>query len=129
MLLWIFTIAYKLFVKMRSWVLISFLSIAMFVVDLLLMSYLNYLVLVLKNLMVVTDGSILLLIYVFVLKHYFGMATQSLLWNSVKKFLTCGLIGLTISDRYASIVPVRGASMSPTFNPQARNFTGTFLER
>ena len=57
------------------------------------------------------------------------MATQSLLWNSVKKFLTCGLIGLTISDRYASIVPVRGASMSPTFNPQARNFTGTFLER
>ena len=72
MLLWIFTIAYKLFVKMRSWVLISFLSIAMFVVDLLLMSYLNYLVLVLNNLMVVTDGSILLPIYLFVLKLWNG---------------------------------------------------------
>ncbi|KAL4606199.1 uncharacterized protein LOC142609749 isoform X1 [Castanea sativa] len=55
------------------------------------------------------------------------MGTQSLLWNSVKKFLTCGLIGLTISDRYASIVPVRGASMSPTFNPRARNFTDDYV--
>nr|POE58522.1 mitochondrial inner membrane protease subunit 2 [Quercus suber] len=55
------------------------------------------------------------------------MGTQSLLWNSVKKFLTCGLIGLTISDRYASIVPVRGASMSPTFNPRPRNFTDDYV--
>lgn len=35
-----------------------------------------------------------------------------------KNFFTYGLIGLTISDRYISVVPIRGCSMSPTFNPQ-----------
>ncbi|GMY25485.1 mitochondrial inner membrane protease subunit 2 [Fagus crenata] len=50
------------------------------------------------------------------------MGSGNILWNSVKKYFTFGLIGLTVSDRYASIVPVRGASMSPTFNPQADTF-------
>lgn len=56
------------------------------------------------------------------------MGSGNILWNSVKKYFTFGLIGLTVSDRYASIVPVRGASMSPTFNPQADTFMGTYLE-
>ena len=56
------------------------------------------------------------------------METRNVLWNLAKKYFTFGLIGLTVSDRYASIVPVRGASMSPTFNPQASNFTGIFLK-
>ncbi|PIA32184.1 hypothetical protein AQUCO_04500051v1 [Aquilegia coerulea] len=38
------------------------------------------------------------------------------LWNVTRNVLTCGLIGLTISDRYAGIAPVRGLSMVPTFN-------------
>ncbi|KAK9291262.1 hypothetical protein L1049_009450 [Liquidambar formosana] len=45
------------------------------------------------------------------------MGSQKFLWNVAKKYFTFGLITLTISDRYASIVPVRGLSMSPTFNP------------
>lgn len=55
------------------------------------------------------------------------MGTRNVLWNLANKYFTFGLIGLTVSDRYASIVPVRGASMSPTFNPQASNFTGNVL--
>ncbi|KAG2690833.1 hypothetical protein I3760_09G208100 [Carya illinoinensis] len=46
------------------------------------------------------------------------MGTRNLLWNVANKYFTFGLVGLTISDRYASIVPVRGGSMSPAFNPQ-----------
>lgn len=57
------------------------------------------------------------------------MGTRNVLWNFANKYFTFGLIGLTVSDRYASIVPVRGASMSPTFNPQASSFTGIFLKR
>ncbi|TYK24969.1 mitochondrial inner membrane protease subunit 2 [Cucumis melo var. makuwa] len=34
------------------------------------------------------------------------------------------ILGVTISDRYASVVPIRGASMSPTFNPIATSLTG-----
>lgn len=45
------------------------------------------------------------------------MGSQNLLWSIAKKCFTFGLVGLTISDRYASIVSVRGVSMSPTFNP------------
>lgn len=45
------------------------------------------------------------------------MGTVNFIWNLTKNYFTFGLIGLTISDRYASIVPVGGISMSPTFNP------------
>ncbi|KAL1824699.1 hypothetical protein DCAR_0312787 [Daucus carota subsp. sativus] len=45
------------------------------------------------------------------------MKRLNFLWNVSKNFFTCGIIGLTISDRYISIVPIRGGSMSPTFNP------------
>ncbi|XP_010029104.1 mitochondrial inner membrane protease subunit 2 isoform X2 [Eucalyptus grandis] len=49
----------------------------------------------------------------------FAMGTRSLLWDITKKYFTVGLIGLTVSDRYASIVSVRGSSMSPAFNPRS----------
>lgn len=45
------------------------------------------------------------------------MGTVNFLLNLTKNYFTFGLIGLTVSDRYASIVPVGGISMSPTFNP------------
>lgn len=51
------------------------------------------------------------------------MGTQKFLWSFTKKYVTVGLIALTVSDRYASILPVRGCSMSPTFNPGGSNFT------
>ncbi|XP_058214485.1 uncharacterized protein LOC131325977 [Rhododendron vialii] len=57
------------------------------------------------------------------------MGTQNLLWGFAKKCFTCGLVALTISDRYASIVPVRGASMSPTFNPRSSSSVGSFDDR
>nr|XP_027065979.1 mitochondrial inner membrane protease subunit 2-like isoform X1 [Coffea arabica]XP_027065980.1 mitochondrial inner membrane protease subunit 2-like isoform X1 [Coffea arabica] len=56
------------------------------------------------------------------------MGTRNFLWNSAKKFFTIGLIGLTVSDRYFSIVPVRGYSMSPTFNPQISSYTGSLTD-
>ncbi|GAV75476.1 Peptidase_S24 domain-containing protein [Cephalotus follicularis] len=45
------------------------------------------------------------------------MGSLKFLWDVSKSCLTAGLISLTFSDRFASIVPVRGTSMSPTFNP------------
>ncbi|KAK6943117.1 Peptidase S26 [Dillenia turbinata] len=45
------------------------------------------------------------------------MSSRKFLWDVSRKFFTVGLIGLTVSDRYVSIFPVRGASMSPTLNP------------
>lgn len=45
------------------------------------------------------------------------MGTQNFLWNMTKYIFTGSLIGVTISDRYASVVSVKGVSMSPTFNP------------
>jgi inner membrane protease subunit 2 len=53
------------------------------------------------------------------------MGSGSLLWNLTKKYLTVGVIGLTITDRYASVVPVRGGSMSPTFNPRTNTVLGS----
>ena len=53
------------------------------------------------------------------------MGSGSLLWNLTKKYLTAGVIGLTITDRFASIVPVRGGSMSPTFNPRTNTGLGS----
>lgn len=45
------------------------------------------------------------------------MGTQNILWNMTKYVFTGSLIGVTISDRYASVVSLKGGSMSPTFNP------------
>lgn len=45
------------------------------------------------------------------------MGTSSFLWNCTKKFITAGVITVTVSDRFVTVVPVRGGSMSPTFNP------------
>ncbi|KAJ9540143.1 hypothetical protein OSB04_026649 [Centaurea solstitialis] len=56
------------------------------------------------------------------------MGTPSFLWNICKSSFTFGLIGLTISDRFASIVPVRGFSMSPTFNPDNSILLGSFTD-
>lgn len=55
------------------------------------------------------------------------MGARNGFWNLANKCFTCGLIGLTVSDRYASVVPVRGASMSPTFNPRPSNFTDDYV--
>lgn len=49
------------------------------------------------------------------------MGTWNFLWEVTKKSFTGGVIGLTFSDRFYSIVPVRGDSMSPTFNPQRKS--------
>ncbi|XP_063948393.1 uncharacterized protein LOC108218212 [Daucus carota subsp. sativus] len=45
------------------------------------------------------------------------MVSLNFISSLSKNFFTYGLKGLTISDRYISVVPVRGCSMSPTFNP------------
>ncbi|EYU41884.1 hypothetical protein MIMGU_mgv1a021909mg [Erythranthe guttata] len=37
--------------------------------------------------------------------------------NVGRKYFAAGLIGLAISDRYASLMVVRGCSVAPTFNP------------
>ncbi|KAK4432289.1 Mitochondrial inner membrane protease subunit [Sesamum alatum] len=52
------------------------------------------------------------------------MAARGFLWSSAKKCFTAGLIGLTVSDRYASFMAVRGSSMSPTLNPNNKNSSG-----
>ena len=53
------------------------------------------------------------------------MGTPSVLWSIAKKCFTVGLITLTVSDRFASLVSVRGASMSPTFNPKTNTLLGS----
>ncbi|XP_043712092.1 mitochondrial inner membrane protease subunit 2-like isoform X2 [Telopea speciosissima] len=53
------------------------------------------------------------------------MVIPSFLWNFTKKSMTGGLIGLTISDRYASVASVQGLSMHPTFNPGTTTFLGS----
>lgn len=45
------------------------------------------------------------------------MGAKTFIWNVCKSYFTIGLFGLTVTDRYASITPVRGQSMSPTLNP------------
>ncbi|KAF7845376.1 mitochondrial inner membrane protease subunit 2 [Senna tora] len=52
------------------------------------------------------------------------MGTGSFLWNFTKKFITFGVITVTVSDRYVTIVPVRGGSMSPTLNPKTSSSFG-----
>ncbi|XWS59950.1 hypothetical protein CRYUN_Cryun08bG0166200 [Craigia yunnanensis] len=56
------------------------------------------------------------------------MGTPSVLWNIAKKCFTVGLITLTVSDRFASIVSIRGASMSPTFNPKTNTLLGSLSD-
>ncbi|XP_050213982.1 uncharacterized protein LOC126665278 [Mercurialis annua] len=56
------------------------------------------------------------------------MGSSNFLWSLAKKYLTVGLIGITITDRYASIVHVRGASMSPVFNPETSTFWGSSID-
>ncbi|CAF2102545.1 unnamed protein product [Brassica rapa] len=55
------------------------------------------------------------------------MGIQNLLWQVTKKAFTGGIIGVTISDRCCSVVPVRGDSMSPTLNPQRNSYLGKCL--
>ncbi|KAI9154169.1 hypothetical protein LWI28_021915 [Acer negundo] len=55
------------------------------------------------------------------------MATGKFLWSFTKKFFTFGIVGLTISDRYASVIPVRGSSMSPTFNPRTNSSSSSLF--
>ncbi|XP_015897191.2 uncharacterized protein LOC107430837 [Ziziphus jujuba] len=52
------------------------------------------------------------------------MASGNILWKYTKKLFTLGLVGLTVSDSFASVSPVRGASMSPTFNPSISSLMG-----
>ncbi|KAL3622767.1 hypothetical protein CASFOL_031993 [Castilleja foliolosa] len=49
------------------------------------------------------------------------MVTQNFLWSLVKKYFTAGLVGLTISDRCAGFMAVRGSS---TLNPHNQISTG-----
>ncbi|KAJ7961249.1 putative Mitochondrial inner membrane protease subunit [Quillaja saponaria] len=56
------------------------------------------------------------------------MGTRSFLWDVTKKSLTFGLVTLTLTDRYASVVPVRGGSMSPTFNPRTNSLMGSISD-
>lgn len=84
-----------------------------------------------KIVITVTDANILL-------RHVsvFGnqdMGTQKGLWNFANKFFTFGVVGLYITDRFASVAPVRGSSMSPTLNPGTTKLmglsTGWYLKR
>ncbi|KAL8152514.1 hypothetical protein V2J09_010274 [Rumex salicifolius] len=52
------------------------------------------------------------------------MGSANSFWSFTRKSLTFGIIGLTFSDRFASVMPIRGHSMSPTFNPEKNSFIG-----
>lgn len=52
------------------------------------------------------------------------MGLQSTILNGFKKSIVFGLVGVTVTDRYAGVCPIRGSSMSPTFNPSPGSFTG-----
>lgn len=54
------------------------------------------------------------------------MGTPSVLWSITKKCFMAGIVTLAVSDRVASIVSVRGGSMSPTFNPKTNTLFGSF---
>ncbi|KAL1359856.1 hypothetical protein HN51_005207 [Arachis hypogaea] len=56
------------------------------------------------------------------------MGSSSFLWNFTKKFVTFGIITVTVSDRYVTVVPVRGGSMSPTLNPKTSSSAGNFSD-
>ena len=54
------------------------------------------------------------------------MGTSSFLWNCTKKFITAGIVTVTVTDHFVTVIPVRGGSMSPTFNPKAGSHMGDF---
>ena len=54
------------------------------------------------------------------------MGTKNIILNALKKYIAIGLVGITVTDRYAGVCPVRGSSMSPTFNPFLGSCTGSF---
>lgn len=78
---------------------------------------------IVKLMVVVTDGSILLLKCDYLLKNS-DMGTRSALWSFANKFFTCGVIGVYVSDRFVGVAPVRGSSMSPTLNPGTTSLMG-----
>ncbi|CAN0927958.1 Mitochondrial inner membrane protease subunit 2 [Linum grandiflorum] len=47
------------------------------------------------------------------------MAAREVLVSAAKKFFLLGIIGIPVTDRLASVVPVRGQSMSTTLNPDS----------
>ncbi|CAA2969579.1 Mitochondrial inner membrane protease subunit 2 [Olea europaea subsp. europaea] len=56
------------------------------------------------------------------------MATPNFLFGLAKKCFTVGLINLTVSDRYVSLIAIRGSSMSPTFNPHEKKSAAFFMD-
>ncbi|KAK7373936.1 hypothetical protein VNO80_07358 [Phaseolus coccineus] len=56
------------------------------------------------------------------------MGSSSFLWNCTKKFVTAAVITVTVSDRYVTVVPVRGGSMSPTLNPKTGSLMGDVFD-
>ncbi|KAL6141111.1 hypothetical protein ACLB2K_059402 [Fragaria x ananassa] len=52
------------------------------------------------------------------------MGTRKVLWSLAGKLFSVGVVGLCVSDCVASVAPVRGSSMSPTFNPQKTTCMG-----
>ncbi|WCJ28073.1 Mitochondrial inner membrane protease subunit 1 [Euphorbia peplus] len=57
------------------------------------------------------------------------MGSSNFLWSFTKKCFTVGIVTITISDRYASVVPVRQSSMSPTLNPRTSTASKSFDDR
>ncbi|KAK1426955.1 hypothetical protein QVD17_15637 [Tagetes erecta] len=59
------------------------------------------------------------------------MGLQNAVLNGFKKSLVFGLVGVTVTDRYAGVCSIRGSSMSPTFNPSPGSFADdyVFLEK
>ncbi|XP_047169249.1 mitochondrial inner membrane protease subunit 2-like [Vigna umbellata] len=51
-------------------------------------------------------------------------SSKSFLWNCTKKFVTPAVMAVTAFDSFATVVPVRGASMSPTLNPKTGSLMG-----
>ncbi|KAL7136260.1 hypothetical protein ABFS83_10G017800 [Erythranthe nasuta] len=56
------------------------------------------------------------------------MANGNFIWNVGRKYFAAGVIGLAISDRYASLMAVRGCSMAPTFNTYEQKSSGSVLD-
>ncbi|KAK8938108.1 hypothetical protein KSP40_PGU019239 [Platanthera guangdongensis] len=52
------------------------------------------------------------------------MVRLSSLWLLTRKSAVGALLGITISDRYLTISPVRGNSMHPTFSASSTSFPG-----
>ncbi|KAL0906992.1 hypothetical protein M5K25_025527 [Dendrobium thyrsiflorum] len=52
------------------------------------------------------------------------MGTLNSLWLLTRKSVTGALFGITVSDRYLTVSPVRGNSMHPTFASSSTTFPG-----